>query len=112
MVETESKEKKRKERETEGQKRDKLNRNDGKERRKLRAGRACFLFLRLLFCAVLFFTACQPFPLTEADQYLEVSRDARSHPDYRIRRLGGVKGVGRSFSRSPPLLFWQNYEFP
>ena len=49
VVETESKEKKRKERETEGQKRDKLNRNDGKERRKLRAGRACFLLLRFSF---------------------------------------------------------------
>ena len=46
--ETASKQKKRKERETEGQKRDKLNRNDGKERRKLRAGRASLASITFL----------------------------------------------------------------
>ena len=56
------------------------NRKDEKERRKRRAGRANFLLLRLLFCAVLVFTTCRPFPLTrpEADQDIEVSRDACS----------------------------------
>lgn len=70
-------------------------RKDEKERRKRRTGRACFLLLRLPFCAVL--SASRDAAILANQWPIKILKQVGTpaHPDYRIRRLGGVCGGDR-----------------